>query len=37
MTDIELVVRRAGNFLYVIAVKRGGSPRSSTSSASRAA
>jgi len=26
VTDIELVVRRAGNFLYVIAVKRGGSP-----------
>jgi len=25
-TDIELVVRRAGAFLYVIAVKRGGSP-----------
>jgi hypothetical protein len=25
-TDIELVVRRAGGFLYVIAVKRGGSP-----------
>ena len=25
-TDIELVVRRAANFLYVIAVKRGGSP-----------
>jgi hypothetical protein len=25
-TDIELVVRRAGNAVYVIAVKRGGSP-----------
>ena len=25
-TDIELVVRRAGRYLYVIAVKRGGSP-----------
>ena len=25
-TDIELVVRRAANYLYVIAVKRGGSP-----------
>src|ERR1700712_5035317 len=24
--DIELVVRRAANYLYVIAVKRGGSP-----------
>jgi hypothetical protein len=26
VTDIELTVRRAGTFLYVIAVKRGGSP-----------
>jgi hypothetical protein len=26
VTDIELVVRRAANYLYVIAVKRGGSP-----------
>ena len=26
VTDIELCVRRAANYLYVIAVKRGGSP-----------
>jgi hypothetical protein len=26
VTDLELVVRRAGRYLYVIAVKRGGSP-----------
>jgi hypothetical protein len=26
VTDVELVVRRAGGFIYVIAVRRGGSP-----------